>query len=40
MEKTENERLLYLKKHVLSTAFSYARYAKGMEENNRIRYGK
>ena len=29
---SENEWLPYLKNDVLSTAFSYARYAKGMEE--------
>ena len=31
-EKKENEWLPYLKNDVLSTAFSYARYSKGMEE--------
>ena len=31
-EEKENEWLLYLKNDVLSTAFSYARYSKGMEE--------
>ena len=31
-EEKENERLPYLKKDVLSTAFSYARYSKRMEE--------
>ena len=31
-EDKENERLLYIKNDVLSTAFSDARYAKGMEE--------
>ena len=31
-EEKENECLPYLKNDVLSTAFSYARYAKGMEE--------
>ena len=31
-EKKENEWLPYLKNDVLSTAFSYARYAKGMED--------
>ena len=31
-EEKENEWLLYLKNDVLSTAFSFARYSKGMEE--------
>ena len=31
-EEKENEWLPYLKNDVLSTAFSYARYSKGMEE--------
>ena len=31
-EEKENEWLPYLKTDVLSTAFSYARYSKGMEE--------
>ena len=32
MEEEENEWLPYLKNDVLSTAFNYARYSKGMEE--------
>ena len=32
-EEKQNERLPYLKNDVLSTAFSFARYAKGMEES-------
>ena len=31
-EVNQNEWLPYLKNNVLSTAFSYARFAKGMEE--------
>ena len=31
-EAKENERLLYVKNDVLSTAFCYARYTMGMEE--------
>ena len=31
-EEKENEWLPYLKNDVLSTAFSYAKYSKGMEE--------
>ena len=31
-DEKENERLPYLKNDMLSTAFSSARYAKGMEE--------
>ena len=35
-EEKENEWLPYLKNDVLSTAFSYARYSKGMEELTRF----
>ena len=32
----ENELLLYLKNDVLSTAFFYARYSRGMEESSGV----
>ena len=35
-EEKEHEWLPYLKNDVLSTAFSYARYAKGMEETTEF----
>ena len=39
-EDKEHERLSYLKNDVLSTAFSYARYSKGMEELTSFFYKK